>query len=99
MNGLLRTIAEAPERAWRALIAARRRRADARASAVCPNDSWAFAPLYTDGACPLCGWTPDGYRYATPLLTPYERFWGGMAAIAAVSVLMCVAVVVAINRT
>ena len=77
---------------------ARQRRVDARARAVCPHDSWAFTPLYTDGACPLCGWVPEGYVYAPPLLTPYDRYWGALGGIAAVSVVMCVVVVVALTR-
>ena len=28
--------------------------------AHCEFDDWDFAPRYTDGACPLCGWEPDG---------------------------------------
>lgn len=82
--------------AWGA--ATQRRRADGRARAICPNDAWAFTPLYTDGACPLCGWVPDGYVYSPPFLTPYERYWGGMAGIAAMSVVMCITVVVALAK-
>lgn len=76
----------------------RQRRADGRARAICPTDSWAFTPLYTGGHCPLCGWTPDGYVHREPPLTSYDRYWGAMAAIAAVSVLMFVVVVVAATR-
>lgn len=80
------------------LGALRQRRLDQRARAVCPTDSWAFTPLYTDGQCPLCGWTPDGYVHTQPPLTRYERYWASMAAIAAVSVLMLIVVVVAASR-
>lgn len=73
----------------------RRRRGDASARAICPTDSWAFTPLYTDGHCPLCGWTPDGYVHRTPFLTPYERYWGALGGIAALSVVMCIVVVIA----
>ena len=81
-----------------AIAAARQRRADAHAQAICPGDAWAFTPLYTDGACPLCGWKPEGYTYAAPLLTPYLRYWGALAGIAAMSVLMCIVVIVALLK-
>ncbi len=90
--GWLRTVRER-------LDAARRSRVDARAQAICPVDSWAFTPLYTDGHCPLCGWVPEGYVYSPPPLTPYQRYWGAMAAIAAVSVVMCTVVVIAVTRS
>lgn len=75
-----------------------RRRGDKHARAICPVDSWAFTPLYTNGACPLCGWVPDGYVYSPPLLAPYDRYWGGLAGIAATSVIMCIVVVVAFTQ-
>jgi hypothetical protein len=76
----------------------RSRRADARARAICPVDSWTFTPLYTNGSCPLCGWKPEGYAYAPPALAPYDRYWGALAGIAGVSVVMCIAVLVAYTR-
>jgi hypothetical protein len=91
-------LAQAGRAAAGAVAAARRRRADRNAQAICPTDSWAFTPLYTDGVCPLCGWAPQGYTHVAPPLTRYERYWGAMAAIAAVSVMMCAAVVVAATR-
>ncbi|MHB8718228.1 MAG: hypothetical protein ACYDAC_04945 [Candidatus Dormibacteria bacterium] len=78
-----------------ALAGAVRRRGDARVRAICPTDSWAFRPLYSNGRCPICGWRPNGYTYRPPLLTPYERYWAALAGIATVSVLMGVLVVVA----
>jgi hypothetical protein len=80
------------------LRALRRHRLDQRAQAVCPADAWAFTPLYTGGHCPLCGWTPDGYVHTPPPLTSYDRYWASLAAIAAVSALMLVVVVVAATR-
>ena len=79
--------------------AARATRGDSRARAICPTDSWAFTPLYTNGSCPLCGWAPDGYAYRPPLFTPYERYWGALAGIAALSVVMCIAVVIAYTQS
>lgn len=75
-----------------------RRRLDRQARAVCPTDSWAFTPLYTGGECPLCGWTPDGHVHTQPPLTRYDRYWAGMATIAALSLVMLVVVVVAATR-
>lgn len=68
-------------------------RGDARAKAICPVDSWTFTPLYSDGHCPICGWAPEAYVYRPPLLAPYERYWGAMAGIVAVSLAMCLLVV------
>ena len=28
--------------------------------AFCELDRWYFDPRYTQGRCPICGWTPDG---------------------------------------
>ena len=75
------------------------RRADAKARAICPVDSWAFTPLYSNGACPLCGWKPDGYVYRPPLLTPYERYWGALGGIVALSVVMAIFVITAYTQT
>ncbi|HEV7677968.1 MAG TPA: hypothetical protein VGQ42_05335 [Candidatus Dormibacteraeota bacterium] len=91
MRSLVSTLRSAP-------AALTRSRADRRARAVCPVDSWAFAPAYTDGRCPLCGWAPQGYVYSPPLLTPYDRYWAAMAGIAAISVIMLIAVVIAFSR-
>jgi hypothetical protein len=91
VRSLLRSL---QERATAAL----HRGADRRAQAICPVDSWAFTPLYTAGRCPLCGWTPEGYVYSPPPLTPYERYWGAMGGIVAISVLMAVVVGVALTR-
>ena len=34
------------------------RRAPARY--YCEQDGWEFNPRYTEGGCPICGWTPAG---------------------------------------
>lgn len=75
------------------------RRANARARAICPVDSWAFTPLYSNGACPLCGWKPEAYVYKPPFLTPYERYWGALGGIVALSVVMAIVVVIAYTQT
>jgi hypothetical protein len=33
----------------------------------CPIDDWDFDARYTEGACPICGWRPEGLAYAAPL--------------------------------
>jgi hypothetical protein len=30
----------------------------------CELDRWSFDPRYTGGACPICGWVPDGVKAA-----------------------------------
>ena len=82
-----------------ALVAAPARRADARARAICPVDDWSFTPLYTDGACPLCGWEPPGYSFRPPLLHKLDWYWATMLAIIGVSAVMLVAVLSAYLRT
>ncbi len=32
----------------------------------CPIDDWSFDARYTDGACPICGWRPEGLTWAAP---------------------------------
>jgi len=81
------------------LAAAPARRADARARAICPIDDWDFVPLYTDGSCPLCGWTPPGYAYRPPLLSRLDWFWVGLLAMAVVSAIMLIAVLRAYTAT
>ncbi len=98
LPSLAATMSQLARRAVALAAAWRSRRADARARAICPVNSWAFSPLYSNGRCPLCGWAPEGYAYAPPLLTPYERYWGMLAGIGAVSLVMCIAVLVAYLR-
>jgi len=81
------------------LAAARRRHLDARSRAICPVDDLEFTPLYSDGHCPLCGWVPDGYDYARPVLSGYDRHWGALGAIAALSVAMLLVVVFVLSNT
>lgn len=94
-----RTISDSLRRLAAAVLGWRARRADARAKAICPVDDRAFTPLYSNGVCPLCGWAPDGYTYRAPLFAPYDRYWGAIAGIAAISAVMCIAVVIAYTRT
>ena len=69
------------------------RRRDARARAICPADALAFTPLYTRGRCPLCGWAPPGYEYRPPLMHRYDWYWGALAGMAAMSVVVGIVIV------
>jgi hypothetical protein len=95
----MRHVGAAPPAIAGALAAMRRRYADARARAVCPVDNLEFTPLYTDGHCPLCGWVPEGYHHTHPALSRYDRHWGALGAIAALSVVMLLVVVFVLSNT
>lgn len=62
--------------------------------AVCPNDGFYFRPLYTGGACPLCGEAVADEAPTPPLLQRFDRFRFGMALLALVSVGMSTLVLV-----
>ena len=49
--------------------------------AICPEDGFWFRPLYTGGACPLCGQAVAGGTPRLPLSVRLDRFWFGMAAL------------------
>ena len=74
-----------------------RLRAD-EASAICPVDSWAFRPRYTDGRCPLCGWEPPGTVVRLPLSRRVDTFGWTTIALGLVSVLMLVVVLLVYTR-
>jgi hypothetical protein len=40
----------------------------------CTFDDWSFAPQYTDGVCPLCGWQPEGFVADPPLSQRIDWF-------------------------
>jgi hypothetical protein len=66
--------------------------------ARCPVDEWDFAPRYTDGVCPICGWRPEGPRIAPPLAARIDWFWPSVGFLALVSLAMAAAVIVAYVR-
>ena len=37
----------------------------------CDLDGWDFDPRYTEGACPICGWKPEG--------APHTPIWLGLS--------------------
>lgn len=65
--------------------------------AHCPNDNWDFAPYFTDGKCPLCGWHPPGHT-PVPLSRRIDWFWPLAGGMTVVSIVMAVLVVIAYNR-
>ena len=67
--------------------------------ATCPIDNWEFAPQYTDGACPLCGWRPPGRPVTAPLAARLDWFWPSVVFLAVVSVVMAILVIAAYVKT
>src|SRR5581483_8169025 len=41
--------------------------AQPRGRIYCDVDDWWFAPRFTDGRCPICGWQPEGVRAEPPM--------------------------------
>ena len=74
------------------------RREDDDVIAHCPYDDWDFPPRYTDGACPICGWRPEGIDVEPPLTARIDWFWPSIGLLGAVSIVMCVLVIVAYVR-
>jgi hypothetical protein len=66
--------------------------------ATCPVDDWTFAPRYTDGVCPLCGYHPPGID-TTAWPSPVDWFWPVFGTLVASSLGMAVLVIVAYNRS
>lgn len=54
----------------------------------CTFDDWDFAPQYTDGACPLCGWRPDGFVAEPPLSQRIDWFMVMLVVVVLASLLM-----------
>jgi hypothetical protein len=60
---------------------------------TCPTDRWEFAPRFTDGACPLCGWRPEGVTYEPALVERVDWFLAAMVVMLIVSVIIGVLVI------
>jgi len=54
----------------------------------CEFDDWDFAPQFTDGVCPLCGWQPDGYEANPPLSQRIDWFMIMLVVVVLASLLM-----------
>ncbi|MBV9284869.1 MAG: hypothetical protein JO176_09650 [Acidimicrobiia bacterium] len=85
-------MSEGSERRGRLLL---EREPDVRVT--CPNDGWTFAPRYTDGRCPIDGWKAP-VDVAPPRFAQIDWFWPALIAMAVVSILMGVLVVLAYVR-
>ena len=67
-------------------------------TAWCPLDDWTFRPAYTDGACPLCGWQPEGFEANPPLSQRIDWFMIMLAVVVLASILMGILVLRAYAR-
>lgn len=66
------------------------------AHAYCELDKWSFDPRYTDGHCPICGWTPPGAPTAPAWLAAARKFeWELTGLILLLIVLVILGVLVA----
>jgi hypothetical protein len=63
---------------------------------VCPGDGHRFAPYFTDGACPLCGWQPTDAAIATPWTHRVDWLWVAYGAFVIVSIVMAIVVIAAL---
>jgi hypothetical protein len=59
---------------------------------TCPVDELSFRPYYSEGACPICGWKPDGYVVGTPWT--HRADWALLAFLALVVASVVMAVIV-----
>ena len=66
--------------------------------AHCEADDWTFAPRYTDGVCPLCGWQPGDLDARPPWLATVDWFVPAMLAMVLASIVMSVVVIIAYSR-
>ena len=66
------------------------------ARAYCEADRWSFDPRYTQGHCPICGWTPEGAANAPGWLALVNRVdWDIVGLFLLVDVLFLLGLVVA----
>jgi hypothetical protein len=56
--------------------------------ARCPTDDWEFAPRFTDGACPLCGWKAEGVTYEPALVERVDWFMVAIVVLVLVSIIV-----------
>jgi hypothetical protein len=54
----------------------------------CEFDDWDFAPQFTDGVCPLCGWQPEGFEADPPLSQRIDWFMIMLVVVVLASLLM-----------
>jgi len=56
--------------------------------AHCEFDDWDFAPRFTDGACPLCGWRPEGIVEEPSLVERMDWFMVMLVVVVIASLVM-----------
>ena len=56
--------------------------------AHCEFDDWDFAPRFTDGACPLCGWRPEGIVVEPSLAERMDWFMVMLVVVVIASLVM-----------
>ena len=62
----------------------------------CELDGWDFDPRYTEGACPICGWKPEGAPSAPRWLALSRKVdWDLVGLFVLFAVLVFLAVIVA----
>ena len=64
----------------------------------CEFDDWDFAPRFTDGVCPLCGWRPDGIVEEPSLVERMDWFMVMLVAVVLASIIMGILVVHAYSQ-
>jgi hypothetical protein len=62
----------------------------------CETDDWTFDPRYTQGRCPICGWTPKGVASAPRWLALVNRLdWDILGLLLLADVLVLFGLIVA----
>ena len=59
----------------------------------CEFDDWDFAPRFTDGACPLCGWRPEGIVEEPSLVERMDWFMVMLVVVVIASIAMGILVI------
>ena len=58
--------------------------------AYCELDKWSFDPRYTEGRCPICGWTPPGAPSAPAWLAVARKFEWELAGLVLLLVVLVI---------
>jgi hypothetical protein len=64
----------------------------------CDFDDWDFAPQFTDGVCPLCGWRPEDNVFDRPLSQQVDWFMVMLVVVVLASILMGILVLRAYSQ-
>ena len=61
----------------------------------CEQDDWSFDPRYTNGRCPICGWTLEGAPTAPGWLAAVNRVdWQTVMLVGLVDLLVLLSLIV-----